>query len=608
MSFANPIFFWAFLSLIPLVAIYLLKVSPVRKPTTAYFLWDNIFKEKRSQTLFQRLRDMLSLLLMALAFTGVILAMASPFWTSDDRKDLILLIDNSASMNADNGGTTRLEEAKSVASDIVRSLNGSQRCSIATVSNETVYRSNLTDNPRNLLEAIEAIEPSPLPFRSVVLDQFRKEQTEQPDSSNDQSDDDEEDETQPEENHRVILITDGCLDSPPESVEILKVGDSNPGNIGIVACDLKRLPGNRAGLFFKIGSTHKKTVSVDLSVAKGDPDNLIRLIPLEIKPGINSAEVFEIEDAEAGRWWVSLDIDDSLADDNHAFLTLPPRRPIKVSVASEDRFFFENSVIAFQGNGGLLQLVEPASSVLTIGSGSSLAGNSDRNLLIFQPAGESPWWSELGEEFESAAPNVLDEEHPVIRHLDAAALPYIGARKLTAPAGAEIWVEAEDGTPLVYRSTRSGQSAVVVNLDPVASEFYFSTFFPVLVYSTATHLSGRTEELQATYGTSQVASIPGVQPGEKTTITFATTDPVETTQARFGPLVQTGFYELENDGGTWQVGCSLLSPEETLLDNSEVKDTSQPVSRGWSPVGILSLIAIFVITAESILYQRRKVG
>ena len=233
MSFANPIFFWAFLSLIPLVAIYLLKVSPVRKPTTAYFLWDNIFKEKRSQTLFQRLRDMLSLLLMALAFTGVILAMASPFWTSDDRKDLILLIDNSASMNADNGGTTRLEEAKSVASDIVRSLNGSQRCSIATVSNETVYRSNLTDNPRNLLEAIEAIEPSPLPFRSVVLDQFRKEQTEQPDSPNDQSDDDEEDETQPEENHRVILITDGCLDSPPESVEILKVGDSNPGNIGI---------------------------------------------------------------------------------------------------------------------------------------------------------------------------------------------------------------------------------------------------------------------------------------------------------------------------------------------------------------------------------------
>ena len=604
MSFANPIFFWAFLSLIPLIAIYFLKVSPVRKSTTAYFLWENIFKEKRSQTLFQRLRDLLSLLLMALAFIGVVLAMASPFWTSDDRQDLILLIDNSASMNADDGGTTRLAKAKSVASDIVRSLNGSQRCSIATVSNETVYRSYLTDNPRNLLEAIDAIEPSPLPFRSVVLEQFRKEQSE---SKNDDVDDETND-NDSDANHRVILITDGCLDTPPESVEILKVGSSKSGNIGIVACDLKRLPGKRAGLFFKIASTHKKTISVDLSVANGTPDNLVRLIPLEIKPGINPAEVFEIEDAEAGKWWVSLDIADSLDDDNHAFLTLPPRRPIKVSVASEDRFFFENSVVAFQSNGGLLELAEPESSVLTIGSGSSLAGNSERSLLIFQPVGESPWWSELGEEFESAAPNVLDEEHPVIRHLDAAAMPYIGARQLTPPAGAEVWVEAENGTPLVYRSTRSGQSAVVVNLDPVASEFYFSAFFPVLVYSTATHLSGRTEELQATYGTSQIATIPGVQPGQKTTISFADNDPTETTQPRLGPLVQTGFYELENAGGKWQVGCSLLSTDETLLDNSEVEDTSNPVSRGWSPIGLLSLLAIFVVTAESILYQRRKVG
>ena len=611
MSFANPVFFWAFLSLIPLIAIYLLKVSPVRKPTTAYFLWDNIFKEKRSQTLFQRLRDLLSLLLMAMVFACIVLAMASPFWKSDDRKDLILLIDNSASMNASDGGSTRLEKAKSVAADIVRALNGSQRCSIATVSNETVYRSNLTDNPRNLLEAIDSIEPTPLPFRASVLDQFQTDSESGSDSddstdSTDDSDSTNETKTESTANHRVILITDGCLKAP-ESVELLKVGSSTQGNVGIVACDLKRLPGNRAGLFFKIGSSHKKTVSVDLSVTQGDAENLVRVIPLEIKPGINPAEVFELEAAESGKWSVSLDVDDSLEDDNHAFLTLPPHRPIKVSVSAEDRFFFENSVVAFQGNGGLLKLVEPGEGVLSVGSGESLSSAAG-NLLIFQPSGESVWWSDLGEEFESAAPQVLDEEHPVVRFLDAAAIPYIGARKLTAPPGAEVWVASEDGTPLIYRSTRSGQSAVIVNMDPVISEFYFSAFFPVLVYSTATHLSGRTEEVQSTYATSQLATIPGVQEGEKTTITFADQESIETTESSFGPLVQTGYYELDNENGDWQVGCSLLSADETLLDNSKIKDTSKPISRGWSPVGLLSLIAIVVITLESVLYQRRKVG
>lgn len=48
MKFLAPLFFWSFLSFLPLVAIYFLKVRPRRRTATAYFLWNRVFTEKKS--------------------------------------------------------------------------------------------------------------------------------------------------------------------------------------------------------------------------------------------------------------------------------------------------------------------------------------------------------------------------------------------------------------------------------------------------------------------------------------------------------------------------------------------------------------------------------
>ena len=162
MSFANPVFLWALLSLIPLAAIYLLKVRPVRKPTTAWFLWEDILKQRKATSLFQRLRDLFSLLMMMAAFSAIVVAMARPNFSGDKQRDLILLIDNSASMATDHDGQTRLDSAKTAASEIIQGLNGSQRCSIGTLSNQLQFLSNLSDNPKELLLGVEKVDPTSL--------------------------------------------------------------------------------------------------------------------------------------------------------------------------------------------------------------------------------------------------------------------------------------------------------------------------------------------------------------------------------------------------------------------------------------------------------------
>ena len=327
MSFASPIFLWGLVSLIPLVAIYFLKVRPTQKPTTAYFLWEQVFQEKRSSSLFQRLRDLFSMLLMLLAFAAVVMALTRPTFSSDQQRDLILLIDNSVSMNAKTGVSDRLEQAKQVAREIVQGLNGTQRCSVASVSTETRFFSNLTDNPRELLDAIDAIEPTYLPSETGALESFR------PTLSMGKLDlSSTEDDSGPDDSDllpRVILISDGCLRGEvPESIELIKIDQGDSGNVGIVACDLQRLTSgdNSASLFVQLASAYPEPVAGEILVYQGTEKNLVKLLPVEINPGVNLPDILEIDQAEPGQWTVEIELangPDALDDDDQAFLALP---------------------------------------------------------------------------------------------------------------------------------------------------------------------------------------------------------------------------------------------------------------------------------------------
>jgi hypothetical protein len=591
MSFLQPVMLWSLVALLPLAAIYFLKVRPRRRPTTAYFLWEKIFQEKRTSSLFQRLRDIMSLLLMLLAASAVCLAIARPEW-NDRRQDLLIVIDNSASMAAQDGGDTRMAAAKDLAANLIEGLNGSQRAAVATVGRTLTYRSHLTDNPRELLDAVSQITSSPETLSESALAEL----TEASD--------------QWKRSRRVLLVSDGCFETGrlPSGVELFKIG-SAVKNVGLIAADLAYLPGgkNQLGVYFQAASSFDKPHECDLSMfhigANGE-EQLLKVIPLNLTPGINPPESFTLEDAPPGRWIARIDIDDALAEDNVAYLAARKPTPIAVSVDSSDRFFLENSVLAFAGSDDLLKLVPEAADVVIAKSATPEAPLA----IIFHPDGDSPWWSDLGEEVEVGAPRVLQDDHPALAHVDAATIPLVGARQLTAPAGAQVLVADETGLPLIFVARHNDRSAVIVNLDPVLAEFYFSAWFPVLVHSSVTHLVGRETPLVASY-----------RPGETVAALVASDDAKSTLAVPKGAKQEVrgkwltlpsalGFYRLTNTGGEWDLGASLLSEQESLLYNAASKDSRQPISQGRSPVHWLTLIGIVVLTGESILYHRRKLG
>jgi hypothetical protein len=370
----------------------------------------------------------------------------------------------------------------------------------------------------------------------------------------------------------------------------------------------------RLGFYYQTASTFAEPQKVDLTLSSVDADGheqLQKVIPLTINPGINSAETFQLSDAPAGRWMARLDVDDALVTDNTAYLAVAKPEAIRVAVESTDPFFLENSVHAFAQGDDLLTLVKENPSVVL---GKSSTPKTDL-AVILQPAGDSEWWTELGDDVDADTPRVLVEDHPVLRHLDAGSIPFLGAKRLKPIAGAQVLVADDSGLPLIYKARHGNRAAVVVNMDPVAAEFYFSAWFPVLVHSAVMHLAGRENPLAATYRPGEAVPIPS---GRDDVITKISSPQAQQDNAApslqeisgpwFRGVDTLGFYTLANTSGKHTVGANLLSSAESLLNNEDAASKHDPISRGQSPAAWLTVLAIIALAAESILYHRRKVG
>src|SRR5947208_16303834 len=113
MNLANPLALaWAGL-LIPVVVFYILKIRLRRVPVSTGIFWRQIFEEKKPRSLWQRLRHLLSLLVQLALLLLLIFALEQQFfdWEATEARRVVLVVDNSASMNATGVAPNRLAAA-----------------------------------------------------------------------------------------------------------------------------------------------------------------------------------------------------------------------------------------------------------------------------------------------------------------------------------------------------------------------------------------------------------------------------------------------------------------------------------------------------------------
>src|SRR5437764_8213585 len=122
MSFLTPFALLSALIIGPIiVAMYLLKLRREDRRVSSTFLWQRMVRDVEANAPWQKLRRNLLLLLQLLLLLLLALALARPFFltTGIAGRNLIVVLDRSASMGATDVPPTRLEAARRQAISLI---------------------------------------------------------------------------------------------------------------------------------------------------------------------------------------------------------------------------------------------------------------------------------------------------------------------------------------------------------------------------------------------------------------------------------------------------------------------------------------------------------
>ena len=594
MNFLSPLSLSLFGLAIPIIALYILKLRRRREPVSTLMFWEQLFKERQTTSLFQRLKHLLSLLLQLLFLALLVLAVARPqfaFITKSARQ-LILIVDHSASMNAvlnldpDNPSSeSRLDSAKQDALQIVQGLRFMDKMSVISCHERPIIHTPFTSHQKTLREAIESIQSTDIKtdLKPAVDLAYAVAQT--------------------KPNPEIIILSDfqsvseetltkfqqsfpeGTVTENDDSTEqkiklhLLKVGEKID-NVGITQFRVRKSLVNAFDYETLLSVVNASEVEKEFSVELYFDDSLFDVRPYTLAPGESKSEIFSNFAFEGGKLKAVLDIPDALPTDNIAYATLPKRELISVLLVTEGNPFLEKALEVDEKLD--LTVMTPAeydaattSSEVVIFDRYSPSTLSDGNYLFMYPptsadspdvAGSNPVasWG-IGAPLETPIITDWDRTHPVLRHVHLENVQIGEAYQVTPPSTAKILAQSFD-SPVLFVDVSPKRKIVFSAINILESDLPLRIAFPVIIANTIQWFQ-QSEEIQENHlNTGEVLryktesqSDPGTQnnqekdvapenpqkivtvtgPGEKTWDI-----PIENDEVLFDQTLHAGFYEL----------------------------------------------------------------
>jgi hypothetical protein len=658
---------WAILLLVPpaIIALYFLKLrrQPLQVPST--YLWSRAIEDLHVNSLWQRLRKSLLLLLQLLLVGLLIFTLVRPGWKGTELlgSRLIFMIDTSASMSASDVSPTRLDSAKQQAIALIEQMRTGDVAMVLSFSNAAKVEQTFTDNRRLLRQKVELISAT---NRGSDLSEALRAASglANPGQTGDRNDarDVQTAEAQPA---TMYLFTDGGVPPVQEfrmgnlDAQHIKIGTAAPRNIGIVAFSTDANPEkpDQIQAFARVenyGDEPEKAVatlyldnaeldSQNVEVPPRNPENKL--------PG--SAGVrFDMDSIENGVLRLELDIKDQLLLDNKASTVVNLPQPAKVLLVTPGNDSLEIALATEEATKMAAVVTKPP-SYLEDKVYLDAAADSTFDLIIYDQCapkqmpncntlfiGRLPpaeGWKAGPKAFPTIVRDV-NQLHPLSQLLAMDNVQILEGTPLMPPPGSTQLMGAYVGQgdaaefSTVYAiGPRAGYEDAVLGFEIISADdkgnatvntdWSIRRSFPVFVLNAVKYLGGVRTGL----------AMPSIKPGAAATIRSLTPVPVVTVRSPRGEQFQVdkeaqnryvftrtedlGVYEVREGSGqkvSQKLAVNLFDPRESnLFPNDltidEVKieaQTGKAVSRKelWR---WLLLGAIGLLVFEWYVYNRR---
>lgn len=476
------------------VLLFFLKLRRRRVVVGSALLWERVLEERQHNSLIDKLRKWLSLLLAATIALLIVLSIGRPFLGSvDDARPIALVLDTSFSMAAVGpSGQTRWERAVAEAEDLIDSLWTPTGIMIADTSGRIM--TPLADNNDEIRRTLRSMSPG------IGGGRFPRFSSGDPD---------------------VFFITDGVTTprNMPGTATVVNVFEP-ADNVGITAFEIQVDPTSPSGYtaFIEVTNFSPGPKEAAIVIAGVGGNRIVRAAVLG--PGEAWEEILSLEGFSGGGIQARIATEnDALELDDVAFGYLPARGELDVTLVTPEP------------GGALATLLELAPEVrLTVSGEFTESVTADvyvfdrtvpeaapsRPSLVF---GVSPaeWLPPIGGSDDEIQLTSWDDEHPVMRFIPVDDLR-IDRAAVVAPGDWNV-IAASGNTPLILASPADADLRVIaLTFDLADSDFGFHLGFPILVENTLAWFSGETlarvsglGDITLPAGTTAVAGLDGTE-------------------------------------------------------------------------------------------------
>jgi hypothetical protein len=502
MPFTTPLALLGLLFIPAVIAMYLLKLRRDEAVVPSTLLWTRLVSDVEANAPWQRLRRSLLLLLQLLLVAILALLAARPFLERPAglARDIVLIVDTSASMAATDVAPNRLEAAKTAAIEALRELPTGGKVSLIAADRSARIVVNGTTDLGRVRQAIDDITVS---TASGDLGDALELASKLAARSGDA---------------QVLVATDAALASTPTGrvaapVRVLPVGRDRK-NQAIAALAVRTAPSSVTR------SAFISVVNLDVEFAARrvelwgdgallevrdvalDPQARTDVIVDDIPRGVGTIEVRLVGSDPA-----ATGAPDQLGVDDRAWAVVPPDRTRLVLVVGEGDPYLETALsylpnvelygVTPDQYGPATERTDGRPWDLVIFEGSLPSSLPDVPILAIAPPRNSPLGQVSGT-IRNPGIGSLEPEEPVLRYVDLSTTHISEAVRLALPDWARTIIPGPRGAPLLYAGLRDGLPSAVLAFEPRRSDLPLQVAFPILVANlTGELLGGTTAPLEA---------------------------------------------------------------------------------------------------------------
>lgn len=462
MRFLAPTGLWFLLLVLPIVALYLLRLHRREALVASTLLWRAAAADRRANRPWQKLRRHWLLALQLLILATLALAAARPAIPAPPapQGQTLVLLDASASMQARRAdGITRFEAALAALRELAASMEATARVTVIAVGAEPqlLLRDGDAAALRRTLASLAPTDGAADWDAAAALALGLATEVEV----------------------TTLVLTDAAisrtLPALPGAVAVVAVGDAAP-NVGLVAFSLRRSAESFTA-FARVRNAGPARQVVLLLLAEGD---VLARRALELP--LDGEAALSFPDLPARRWFEARleETVDVFPLDDHAWIAAPATGGGKVLLATPGNRFLDLVLRALPGieveqSTALPQDMTEYGVVVVDGAG--FAAPSSGNAWLLAPGAGTLCGEPAG--IFTPTGTLRGATHPLLQYVMWDEVHVARAVRYTLPADALVLLDAPEG-PLLWALERPSQRLVCQAFALQDSDLPLRVAFPIL--------------------------------------------------------------------------------------------------------------------------------